>query len=57
MMQIQFSQFGQIKNSDNIAMMILLDQGMYALDDNVEDYLPEYKNIKCKGPDGILYLR
>ena len=41
------------KTVTTVAMMILLDQGMYALDDNVEDYLPEYKNIKCKGPDGI----
>ena len=41
------------KTVTTVAMMILLDQGMYALDDNLEDYLPEYKNIKCKGPDGI----
>ena len=41
------------KTVTTVAMMILLDQGMYTLDDNVEDYLPEYKNIQCKGPDGI----
>lgn len=41
------------KTVTTVAMMILLDQGMYDLDDNVEDYLPEYKNIKCKGPEGI----
>jgi CubicO group peptidase (beta-lactamase class C family) len=34
-------------------MMILLDEGKYNLNDNVADYLPEYKDVNCKGPDGI----
>ena len=41
------------KTVTTVAMMILLDDEMYDLNDNVEDYLPEYKNINCKGPEGI----
>ena len=41
------------KTVTTVAMMILLDEGKYNLNDNVADYLPEYKNIKCKGPNGI----
>ena len=36
-----------------VAMMILLDRGLYKLDDNLAKYLPEYENIKCKGEDGV----
>src|SRR6056300_1113440 len=39
------------KTVTTVAMMILLDEGKYNLNDNVADYLPEYKNIKCKGPN------
>ena len=41
------------KTVTTVAMMILLDEGKYNLNDNVSDYLPEYENINCKGPDGI----
>ena len=41
------------KTVTTVAMMILLDEGKYDLNDNVADYLPEYENINCKGPDGI----
>ena len=41
------------KTVTTVAMMILLDDKMYDLNDNVEDYLPEYKDINCKGPEGI----
>ena len=41
------------KTVTTVAMMILLDEGKYNLNDNVADYLPEYEKIKCKGPDGI----
>ena len=41
------------KTVTTVAMMILLDDEMYDLNDNVEDYLPEYKDINCKGPEGI----
>jgi len=41
------------KTVTTVAMMILLDEGKYNLNDNVADYLPEYENINCKGPDGI----
>ena len=41
------------KTVTTVAMMILLDEGKYNLNDNVADYLPEYKDVNCKGPDGI----
>ena len=41
------------KTVTTVAMMILLDEEKYDLNDNVADYLPEYENINCKGPDGI----
>ena len=41
------------KTVTTVAMMILLDEGKYDLNDNVADYLPEYENINCKGPDGV----
>jgi len=41
------------KTVTTVAMMILLDEGKYDLNDNVADYLPEYENINCKGPDGL----
>lgn len=41
------------KTVTTVAMMILLDEGKYDLNDNVADYLPEFENINCKGPDGI----
>ena len=41
------------KTITTVAMMILLDHEKYDLNDKVSDYLPEYKNLKCKGPEGI----
>ena len=41
------------KTVTTVAMMILLEEGKYDLNDNVADYLPEYEYINCKGPDGI----
>lgn len=41
------------KTVTTVGMMILLDRGLYNLEDNVSDYLPEYSNINCKGDDGI----
>ena len=41
------------KTVTTVGMMILLDRGLYNLDDNVSDYLPEYYNLNCKGDDGI----
>tara|TARA_B100000287_G_scaffold317264_1_gene300976 strand:+ start:1234 stop:2466 length:1233 start_codon:yes stop_codon:yes gene_type:complete len=36
-----------------VAMMVLLDKGTYQLEDNLYEYLPEYKNVNCKGENGI----
>ncbi len=38
-----------------VAMMILKERGMIDFKDNVSKYLPEYKNLKCKNPDGSIY--
>jgi len=36
-----------------VAMMILFDKGGFELNDNLSDYLPEYKNMMCKNEDLI----
>ena len=36
-----------------VAMMILYDKGEFELNDNLSDYLPEYKNMMCKNGDLI----
>ena len=38
-----------------VAMMILKERGMIDFKDNVSKYLPEFKNLKCKNPDGSIY--
>ena len=38
-----------------VAMMILKERGMIDFKDNVSKYLPEFKNLKCKNPDGSVY--
>jgi len=38
-----------------VALMILKERGMIDFKDNVSKYLPEYKNLKCKNPDGSIY--
>ena len=35
--------------------MILKERGIIDFEDNVSKYLPEYKNLKCKNPDGSIY--
>ena len=41
------------KTVTTVAMMILLDREMFDLNDQLSKYLPEFKNMNCKGPDGI----
>ena len=48
-----FPIWSMTKTVTTVAMMILLEEGKYNLNDNVSDYLPEYGDIKCKGPDGV----
>ena len=38
-----------------VALMILKERGIIDFEDNVSKYLPEYKNLKCKNPDGSIY--
>ena len=38
-----------------VAMMILKEREMIDFKDNVSKYLPEFKNLKCKNPDGSVY--
>ena len=33
--------------------MILHEKGMFQLDDPLHKYLPEFKDVKCKGSEGI----
>ncbi|HEY9233627.1 MULTISPECIES: serine hydrolase domain-containing protein [Phenylobacterium] len=37
-----------------VAMMILYEEGKWKLDDPVAKYVPEFANLKVKGPDGTL---
>ena len=48
-----FPIWSMTKTVTTVAMMILLEEGKYNLNDNLSDYLPEYGDIKCKGPDGV----
>ena len=48
-----FPIWSMTKTVTTVAMMILLEEGKYNLNDNVSDYLPEFGDIKCKGPDGV----
>ncbi len=48
-----FPIWSMTKTVTTVAMMILLDEGKYNLNDKVADYLPEFENINCKGPDGV----
>ena len=34
-----------------VAMMILLDEGAYKLDDPVRKYIPYFEALKCRSPD------
>lgn len=36
-----------------VAMMILQERGLIDFEDKVSKYIPEFKNLKCKGDDGI----
>jgi CubicO group peptidase (beta-lactamase class C family) len=38
-----------------VAMMILKERKMIDFNDDVSKYLPEFKNLKCKNPDGSTY--
>lgn len=38
-----------------VAMMILKERGMIDFKENVSKYLPEFKNLQCKNPDGSAY--
>ena len=38
-----------------VAMMILKERGLIDFKDNVSKYLPEFKNLTCKNPDGSIY--
>lgn len=37
-----------------VAMMILFEEGKWKLDDPVAKFIPEFKDLKVKGPDGTL---
>jgi len=38
-----------------VAMMTLFEDGLIDFDDNVSDYIPSFKNIKCKGKVDEIY--
>jgi CubicO group peptidase (beta-lactamase class C family) len=38
-----------------VAMMTLKEKGLIDFEDNVSKYLPEFKNLRCKNPDGSVY--
>ena len=48
-----FAIHSMTKTVTTVAMMILLEQNLYQLDDELSKYLPEYSNVNCKGSDGI----
>ncbi len=48
-----FAIHSMTKTVTTVAMMILLEQNLYQLDDELSKYLPEYSNVKCKVADGV----
>ena len=51
--QTIFPIWSMSKPVTTVAMMILYDQGEFELNDNLSDYLPEYKNMMCQNEDLI----
>ena len=36
-----------------VAMMTLFEEGLIDFEDKVSKYIPEFENLKCKGPNGL----
>ena len=48
-----FAIHSMTKTVTTVATMILHEKGSFEFDDPLHNYLPEFKDINCKGPDGI----
>ena len=48
-----FAIHSMTKAVTTIGMMIMYEKGLFQFDDLLSNYLPEFKEIKCKGPNGI----
>lgn len=48
-----FAIHSMTKTVTTVATMILHEKGSFELDDPLHNYLPEFKDINCKGPEGI----
>ena len=48
-----FAIHSMTKTVTTVAAMILHEKGMFELDDPLHKYLPEFKEVKCKGSEGI----
>jgi len=48
-----FAIHSMTKTVTTVAAMILHEKGMFQLDDPLHKYLPEFKEVKCKGSEGI----
>ena len=48
-----FAIHSMTKTVTTVAAMILHEKGMFQLDDPLHKYLPEFKDVKCKGSEGI----
>ena len=48
-----FAIHSMTKTVTTVAAMILFDRGLFDLEDNLHEYLPEFKDVNCKGPEGV----
>ena len=48
-----FAIHSMTKTVTTVATMILHEKGLFQLDDPVHKYMPEFKQIQCKGPEGV----
>ena len=48
-----FAIHSMTKTVTTVAAMILHEKGLFQLDDPLHKYLPEFKEVKCKGSEGI----
>ena len=48
-----FAIHSMTKTVTTVATMLLHEQGKFNLNDPLENYLPEYKDIECKSSDGV----
>ena len=50
-----FPIFSMTKPITIVALMTLYEKGLINFNDNLSKYIPEFKNLKCKNSEGVVY--